>query len=421
MTLAEPLEWINGNPAQDSNHLTKPPESRLEVSCSRRVTEWLAETKSSLAFSTYQAGKLFLLGRRSDNRLSVFERTIERCLGLWSDGQTLWMSSQHQIWRFENMPKPSAITDGYDRLFVPQVGYTTGDFDVHDMAIDANGRPGPTVATTQAFVQGVGLVNGTLYLIGTDGRDHVQVRYDSRHDEIDVVMMLDLQGHGRRGCHGHHGRHHNVHIRQSFDAASIDRIVVFLGEGDDFYDGEVGNDRGCRRGNHRQDAISQIVFGGSGDDEIFTGIGNDFVDGGSGRDNIHSDDGSDILIGGLGRDQVKGGRGNDLLIGGSLATDWEHPLIWTRSTTHWLNGRLVIWPTRCRSSATCSTTTNATTCSATTAMMTTMTATATAATMATTLTSPDVTTVPIADPANPGYASPQRSRGCRPGSVIPAT
>jgi uncharacterized protein (TIGR03032 family) len=29
--------------------------------------------------------------------------------------------------------------DGYDRLYVPQVGNTTGDLDIHDMAVDADG------------------------------------------------------------------------------------------------------------------------------------------------------------------------------------------------------------------------------------------------------------------------------------------
>jgi len=30
--------------------------------------------------------------------------------------------------------------DGYDRLYVPQVGNTTGDLDIHDMAVNADGR-----------------------------------------------------------------------------------------------------------------------------------------------------------------------------------------------------------------------------------------------------------------------------------------
>lgn len=29
---------------------------------------------------------------------------------------------------------------GYDRLYVPQVGYTTGDLDIHDVAVEASGR-----------------------------------------------------------------------------------------------------------------------------------------------------------------------------------------------------------------------------------------------------------------------------------------
>jgi uncharacterized protein (TIGR03032 family) len=101
----------------------------------------MAEHSVCLALTTYQSGKLFLLGRKADDSLSVFERTFERCLGLWGNGQTLWMSSQYQIWRFENMLLPGSLSDGYDRLYVPQVGYTTGDLDAHDISVDRSGRP----------------------------------------------------------------------------------------------------------------------------------------------------------------------------------------------------------------------------------------------------------------------------------------
>ncbi len=112
----------------------------LEINTSRQFTNWMAEQQLSLAFTTYQAGKLFLLGLQSDGRLSVFERTFNRCLGLWADGQTLWMSSLYQLWRFENVIDPGTIVAGYDRLYVPQVGYTTGDVDIHDVAVESSGR-----------------------------------------------------------------------------------------------------------------------------------------------------------------------------------------------------------------------------------------------------------------------------------------
>jgi uncharacterized protein (TIGR03032 family) len=112
----------------------------LEINSSRQFTHWMLEQQLSLAFTTYQAGKLFLLGLQPNGRLSVFERTLSRCLGLWSNSQTLWMSSLYQLWRFENVLERGQTAGGYDRLYVPQVGYTTGDLDIHDVTVETNGR-----------------------------------------------------------------------------------------------------------------------------------------------------------------------------------------------------------------------------------------------------------------------------------------
>ena len=112
----------------------------LEISGSRQFTSWLVEQQISLAFTTYQTGKLFLVGVQPNQQLSIFERTFNRCMGLWSDGQTLWMSSLYQLWRFENILSSEQLANGYDRLYVPQVGFTTGDIDVHDVAVDSAGN-----------------------------------------------------------------------------------------------------------------------------------------------------------------------------------------------------------------------------------------------------------------------------------------
>src|SRR5262249_40595995 len=96
----------------------------VEVTASAHLADWLAEQQVSLAFTTYQSGKLFLLGRRPDGVLAVFERTFSRAMGLWADGQTLWLSTRYQIWRFENALRPGQEYQGHDRLYVPRVGYT---------------------------------------------------------------------------------------------------------------------------------------------------------------------------------------------------------------------------------------------------------------------------------------------------------
>jgi uncharacterized protein (TIGR03032 family) len=116
----------------------------LEIAGSRQFGSWLREHGLSLAFTTYQTGKLFLVGLKPEGHLSIFERTFERCMGLAvsPDAQTLWMSSVYQLWRFENaLPVRTAAPDGYDRLYVPQCGCTTGDVDAHDIALDAGQRP----------------------------------------------------------------------------------------------------------------------------------------------------------------------------------------------------------------------------------------------------------------------------------------
>jgi uncharacterized protein (TIGR03032 family) len=114
----------------------------LEISTSRQFLPWLAEQKLSVALTTYQVGKLFFLGLKPDDTLSVFERTFNRCMGLCTtpDGG-LAMSSLYQIWRFNNVLSKGQLHDGgFDRLYVPHTGTTTGDLDVHDMAVDADGQ-----------------------------------------------------------------------------------------------------------------------------------------------------------------------------------------------------------------------------------------------------------------------------------------
>lgn len=116
------------------------PEPRLELTTSRQFTAWLAEQRASLAFTTYQAGKLFLLGLQPDGRLSIFERTLERCLGMTATRNALFVTSLYQLWRFENAVEAGQDSNGFDRVYVPQVGFVTGDLDIHDLAVDRDGR-----------------------------------------------------------------------------------------------------------------------------------------------------------------------------------------------------------------------------------------------------------------------------------------
>jgi uncharacterized protein (TIGR03032 family) len=113
---------------------------QLEITWSDGFADWLASERLSLAFTTYQGSKLYLVGRSDDGRPAIAENVFPRCMGLWGDGQTLWLSTLFQLWRLENALNSGEPVGGNDRLFVPRVAYTIGNLDVHDIAVEASGR-----------------------------------------------------------------------------------------------------------------------------------------------------------------------------------------------------------------------------------------------------------------------------------------
>ena len=122
------------SPPTQTQHST--PTSAFEITASRQFTSWLVEQHLSLVFTTYQAGKIFFIGvNPATGQFSVFQRTFERCMGLCTSGNSLYMSSLYQLWRFENRLEPGQIYNGYDALYVPQMSYITGDLDIHDVAV----------------------------------------------------------------------------------------------------------------------------------------------------------------------------------------------------------------------------------------------------------------------------------------------
>ena len=91
-----------------------PREERFALTSSRHFPDWLAATGGSLAFTTYQAGKLFLIGLQPDGRLAVFERSFPRCMGLGvsGDGRSLALATEFQIQRFDNVLAPGQTAEG---------------------------------------------------------------------------------------------------------------------------------------------------------------------------------------------------------------------------------------------------------------------------------------------------------------------
>lgn len=114
----------------------------LALTCDRYFLSWLRAQRISLVMSTYQTNRLLLMGMKNQDRLGLFERLLERPMGLYVESdQAFWLSSTYQLWRFANVLAPGERYEDGDRLYVPRQSWVTGDLDMHDIVLDAQGQP----------------------------------------------------------------------------------------------------------------------------------------------------------------------------------------------------------------------------------------------------------------------------------------
>lgn len=120
------------------------------------------------------------------------------------------------------------------------------------------------------------LTNGILTVVGTGGNDNIVVSRSGN-----TINAIGL----------------------SFNASSVQKLVISGGDGDDTITDTTG--------------FGAFIYGGTGNDTINGGSGNDTIYGGAGNDTIYGRAGNDKLVGGGGGDTLDGGAGNNKLIEGS--------------------------------------------------------------------------------------------------------
>jgi uncharacterized protein (TIGR03032 family) len=123
----------------------KPPldltKLQVEKSCSRGLATWLSSNRVSLAISSYQTGRVYLVGSDREGRVSFFERIFERAMGIVGNAQRIYLGGLYQLWRFENILRPNESIHGkFDKCYVPRNAQTIGDLDIHELGIRSDGR-----------------------------------------------------------------------------------------------------------------------------------------------------------------------------------------------------------------------------------------------------------------------------------------
>ena len=115
---------------------------RIECAAGGGFREFIAQSGGSLLVSTYQAGKVAMIG--FDGRQpTLLMREFDKPLGMAVNGSRLALATRHEVTLFANAPLLARdyveTTPGkYDAIYLPRVTYHTGDLHTHDLAFEAD-------------------------------------------------------------------------------------------------------------------------------------------------------------------------------------------------------------------------------------------------------------------------------------------
>lgn len=117
--------------------------AEVAYSLSAGLVARLAQLNVSLAFTSYQSGLLYLLGRKPQGGAHLHQSGVLKPMGLCADeAGGLILANGPQIIRYENVLRPhERVNDTFDACYVPRTTHLTGDLDAHDVGIDRDGRP----------------------------------------------------------------------------------------------------------------------------------------------------------------------------------------------------------------------------------------------------------------------------------------
>ena len=134
-----PLE--TAQPSADAVPTAAPAEDKTDLNFSGGLARFLADSNCSIAFTSYQTGKLYLIGSTPDGKLALHVAQYPQAMGVTGDSSRIYLGTLNHIIRLENTLGPDQIANGqHDKLFVPRNAQTTGNVDIHELGIRADGK-----------------------------------------------------------------------------------------------------------------------------------------------------------------------------------------------------------------------------------------------------------------------------------------
>jgi uncharacterized protein (TIGR03032 family) len=133
-------------------------------SISPGLVAFLQSNDLAIGFTSYQSGRLYLLGRNPKGGLMVNEQDFRKAMGLHVSGKSLYLATLAHIYRLENCLRPDQWMDEtFTECFLPRTGHFTGALDAHDVGVTDDGT--------------IIFVNTRFNCLATPGREHAFKQY----------------------------------------------------------------------------------------------------------------------------------------------------------------------------------------------------------------------------------------------------
>lgn len=132
-------EGTDSKSSHPANETGKP--FRVQTEFSRGLGDWLIDQQVGLVCSSYLTGYLLFIGVRADGMLVPSAASFSHAMGLVADSQRIYLGTKNEIWRLENILQSGELAnDMFDRFYAPRTAHLTGDINIHEMGVDANGN-----------------------------------------------------------------------------------------------------------------------------------------------------------------------------------------------------------------------------------------------------------------------------------------
>jgi len=114
---------------------------KIDINFSQGLAPFLAANDISIGFTSYQTGRLYLVGHGTDGKLALHEAVYPQAMGVIGDADRIYLGTLTQVVRMENVLAAGQIAnEAHDKVYVPRNMQTTGNIDIHELGIRENGR-----------------------------------------------------------------------------------------------------------------------------------------------------------------------------------------------------------------------------------------------------------------------------------------